>query len=225
MSGAYEYGMIHLSKGQFDKINRVVRNAYNKNLEHQYELAMEVYKKLKSPISKDLEYVINLALHGNRPKTAKELEEEFGVDPKFWDSDEATKKVSFDLDPDGLIRFELTRSKPGKLYRPRKKSFAPVSRNTLKYKITPSTSIVMSPRNKTFDLPSLSKLNDNTNLIRWTAYPTKLLTIKDLRNLPTPQALFNALGKIKRWGCSHGAINRCDGEYIAETFGKKRRQN
>ena len=79
MSGAYEYGMIHLSKGQFDKVNRVVRNAYNKNLEHQYELAMEVYKKLKSPISKDLEHVINLALHGNRPKTAKELEEEFGI--------------------------------------------------------------------------------------------------------------------------------------------------
>ena len=70
-----------------------------------------------------------------------------------------------------------------------------------------------------------NKLDDNTNLIRWTAYPTKLLNIKDLRNLPTPQALFNALGNIKRWGYSHGTISRCDGEYIAETFGKKCYQN
>ena len=59
-----------------------------------------------------------------------------------------------------------------------------------------------------------------THIVRWTAYETGSLSINDLKKLPAPLALFESLKEIKRWGRSYGSISRCDGEYVAETFGK-----
>lgn len=212
MSGAYEYGTIYLSRGQFDTIRKSVRSAHNARLAHQYKFALKLHNKLKKSNPENLERKLDSALRGIRPKTAEELREEFGADPRFWDDRKATKKLPFDLDPEGLLHRELTRSKtPTKLYKPRKVSFSVVPVDTRLYKVaSPSTTIVFN----------VAVGETTTYAIRWTAYATESLSINDLRKLPAPQALFKSLKGIKRWSKGYGTINRCDGEYVAETFGK-----